>query len=56
LVWGEDDKITPPAVAREFASLLPNVKLVMLSQCGHAPMMEKAIEFNAVLEQYLSGL
>jgi pimeloyl-ACP methyl ester carboxylesterase len=53
LIWGEEDRITPPAVAREFESLLPNARLIMLPQCGHAPMMEKPAAFNAVLEQYL---
>jgi pimeloyl-ACP methyl ester carboxylesterase len=53
LIWGEDDKITPPHVALEFESLLPHSKLVMLPQCGHVPMMEKPAEFNAILEDYL---
>jgi pimeloyl-ACP methyl ester carboxylesterase len=55
LIWGEDDKITPPSVGREFESFLPNAKLVMLAQCGHAPMMERPDAFNNELEKYLSG-
>jgi pimeloyl-ACP methyl ester carboxylesterase len=55
LIWGKDDRITPPSVAKEFESLLPNTRLVMIPQCGHAPMMERPEEFNVVLEQYLSG-
>ena len=54
LIWGNDDHITPPDVAVEFNSLLPSSKLVMLNQCGHAPMMEKPDEFNAVLEPFIS--
>jgi pimeloyl-ACP methyl ester carboxylesterase len=54
LIWGKDDKITPPHVAREFKSLLPRANLVMLSQCGHVPMMEKPEEFNSILEKFLS--
>jgi pimeloyl-ACP methyl ester carboxylesterase len=53
LVWGHDDKITPPHVAQEFASLLPHTQLVMLTHCGHAPMMERPVEFNAALRDYL---
>jgi pimeloyl-ACP methyl ester carboxylesterase len=53
LIWGEDDKITPPGVALEFESLLPHAKLAMLSQCAHVPMMEKPAEFNAILDDYL---
>jgi len=56
LIWGEDDKITPPRVAREFETLLPHAQLVMLPQCGHAPMMEKPEEFNAILRPFLNPL
>jgi len=54
LIWGNEDKITPPSVAREFEQFLPNTTLVMLKQCGHAPMMEKPLEFNKVLAEWLS--
>lgn len=53
LIWGKDDHITPPAVARQFWESLPNAALVMLPQCGHAPMMEKPAAFNAALQEFL---
>lgn len=53
LIWGEDDRVTPPDVALHFKSLLPNVSLVMLSACGHAPMMERPAAFNSALELFL---
>lgn len=56
LIWGDDDKITPPHVAREFASLLPNTQLMMLARCGHAPMMERPEEFNAALQATLTPI
>src|SRR5579859_1024776 len=40
LIWGKNDKITPPEVAVEFNQLLPNSELNWIDQCGHAPMME----------------
>jgi pimeloyl-ACP methyl ester carboxylesterase len=55
LIWGIDDKITPPTVAEEFKRMLPNAKLIFLAECGHAPMMEKPIEFNKALGQFLKG-
>lgn len=54
LIWGEEDKIAPPAVAEEFYQLLPNATLKMLPACGHAPMMELPKEFNVLLEEYLA--
>jgi len=53
LIWGKEDRITPINVALEFESLLPGAKLVVLNDCGHAPMMEKPVEFNVVLQAYL---
>ncbi|WP_179414628.1 alpha/beta fold hydrolase [Mucilaginibacter sp. E4BP6] len=53
LIWGENDQITPAAVAKEFHHHLPNSKLVMLPECGHAPMMEKPQEFNAAIDAFL---
>jgi len=53
LIWGEDDKVTPPHVATEFETLLPHARRVMLSHCGHAPMMERPEAFNTVLQGFL---
>jgi 2-hydroxy-6-oxonona-2,4-dienedioate hydrolase len=54
LIWGKDDRITPPFVGEQFRSLLPNAELHLLDKCGHAPMMERPAEFNAILDQFLS--
>lgn len=54
LIWGIEDRITPKSVAEEFKLLLPNATLVYLSECGHAPMMEKPDEFNKALNEFLN--
>lgn len=56
LIWGKDDKITPPDVANEFHSLLPNSELNWVDHCGHAPMMEQPAEFNAYLRKFLDRI
>lgn len=56
LVWGNDDSITPPFVAREFNKLIPNSELHFIDKCGHAPMMEVPDEFNAILHKFLKKL
>jgi pimeloyl-ACP methyl ester carboxylesterase len=53
LIWGRNDKITPPEVADEFHQLLPDSELHWIDKCGHAPMMEHADEFNRVLKEFL---
>lgn len=56
LIWGNDDTITPPFVAREFNKLIPNSELYFIDKCGHAPMMEVPDEFNAILHKFLKKL
>lgn len=56
LIWGKDDKITPPFVAEEFNKLIKNSELVWMEQCGHAPMMEKPEEFNQILAKFLNKI
>ncbi|MBK6828800.1 MAG: alpha/beta fold hydrolase [Chitinophagaceae bacterium] len=56
LVWGNNDTITPPFVAKEFNKLIPNSELHFIDKCGHAPMMEVPAEFNAILHKFLKKL
>jgi pimeloyl-ACP methyl ester carboxylesterase len=53
LIWGLNDTITPPAVAHEFNSLLPNSQLRFIDHCCHAPMMEHPAKFNELLHAFL---
>ncbi len=54
LIWGNNDTITPPFVAKEFHRLIPNSELYFVDKCGHAPMMEVPEEFNRLLDAFLS--
>lgn len=54
LVWGKQDTVTPPFVGEKFNELIANSQLFFIDQCGHAPMMEKPEEFNAILEKFLA--
>ena len=56
LIWGKNDKITPPDVADEFKQLLPNAELHWIDKCGHAAMMEQPAEFNRLLRLFLEQL
>ncbi|MGA0828613.1 MAG: alpha/beta fold hydrolase [Flavobacteriaceae bacterium] len=53
IIWGRNDKVTPPEVAEEFHKLLPDSELFWVDRCGHAPMMEHPEEFNRLLEAWL---
>ena len=54
IIWGKQDSVTPPNVAEDFNSLLPNSDLSWIDKCGHAPMMEHPNEFNKIMEDWLS--
>lgn len=53
LIWGKQDTITPPHVAEEFHELIPQSELYWIDKCGHAAMMERPEEFNAILGDWL---
>jgi len=53
LIWGENDRITPPDVAARFHALLGRSALVLLPRCGHAPMLEQPEAFNGALRDWL---
>lgn len=53
IIWGKQDKVTPPNVANEFHELLPDSDLFWIDKCGHAAMMEHPDEFNSILEAWL---
>lgn len=53
IIWGRNDKVTPPNVAEEFDKLLPNSELFWIEKCGHAAMMEHPDQFNEILYHWL---
>jgi 2-hydroxy-6-oxonona-2,4-dienedioate hydrolase len=55
IIWGKNDTVTPPEVAKEFNSLLPDSDLYWIDKCGHAAMMEHPEEFNKILESWLKN-
>ena len=55
LVWGERDPLVPPTVAAVLRREIANSRLLMLSEAGHVPMLERPEEFNAALLAFLAG-
>ncbi len=53
LIWGKQDKVTPPFVGEKFHELIENSELHWIDLCGHAPMMEHPDQFNKILEDFL---
>ncbi|SDG68835.1 alpha/beta fold hydrolase [Psychroflexus sediminis] len=53
IIWGRQDQVTPPQVAKDFDNLLPDSELFWIDKCGHAAMMEHPDEFNDILYAWL---
>ena len=53
LIWGANDKVTPPHVAEEFHKLLPNSELNWIPKCGHAAMWEHPKPFSDIVLKWL---
>ena len=53
LIWGKQDAVTPPHVAKEFHSLFPKSDLFWIDKCGHSPMWEHPKEFLTILKKWL---
>jgi pimeloyl-ACP methyl ester carboxylesterase len=53
VVWGRNDRLLPVDHARILEAKLPSQRQVIFDACGHAPMIEKAGEFNKAVLQFL---
>jgi 2-hydroxy-6-oxonona-2,4-dienedioate hydrolase len=53
VVWGADDELIPLSDGRDYAAKIPNAKLAVVQNCGHAPSLEKPSEFIAAVEAFL---
>ena len=56
IIWGENDKITPPEVANEFHNLISSSQLFWVKKCGHAAMMEHPEIFNKIVIKWTRSL
>jgi 3-oxoadipate enol-lactonase len=52
---GEQDEATPPEMARELASLLPDARFVLLPGCAHVPQLQAPQQFLAAIADFIGG-
>ena len=45
LLWGDSDRIFPPATGRRMAAAMPHARLELMPRCGHVPPTERPIAF-----------
>jgi len=56
LLWGEQDRIVPPQLARKALEQLPRGELKILPACGHSPQLDCPEEFLAAVGEFLESV
>jgi pimeloyl-ACP methyl ester carboxylesterase len=56
VVAGEEDQATPVAANKFLADNIPGAKLVTVKDVGHFHQLEKPLEFNATLQEFVNRL
>ena len=52
---GEQDALTPPAVASDYATKIPNAQFVVIPQSGHLSNLEQPEAFLQIVRNFLSA-
>jgi pimeloyl-ACP methyl ester carboxylesterase len=55
LIWGLQDKITPPEVALHLHDLLKTSTVKFIDECGHLPMIENPATYIKHIVEFLKG-
>ena len=55
LLWGEKDRILPPASAQPFKALRGDIEMEIISGAGHLPQQEKPEETARLMTDFASG-
>jgi pimeloyl-ACP methyl ester carboxylesterase len=53
ILWGDDDKIIPPAYGPAFAKLIPGARLEVIKDSGHVPQIEQADQWVGEITQFI---
>ncbi len=56
VVWGDDDKIMPPANAALWRERLPDARVVTIEKCGHLPHVEHADAVARHVIDFIEGV
>lgn len=55
LIWGDGDKVFPPAYGEAYRGLIPGARLEIFGRCGHLPHVEQAEKFVATVAGFIAG-
>jgi pimeloyl-ACP methyl ester carboxylesterase len=55
LIWGDSDKVFPPAYGEAYRDLIPGARLEVFERCGHLPHVEQAERFVRSVAGFIEG-
>ena len=53
LIYGAEDKLTPPEIGRKMQKNIPGAELAIIDGAGHLVNIERGAEFNIILQDFL---
>ena len=53
VLCGTEDKITPPALSRDLAALIPGARLELIEGAGHIANLERSSAFDLIVDQFI---
>jgi pimeloyl-ACP methyl ester carboxylesterase len=56
VIWGDNDKIMPPAFAPLWRDRLPDARVVTIEKCGHLPHVEHAARVADIVRGFVEGV
>lgn len=56
VIVGEQDMLTPPSIAQEYAAPIPDARMVVIPQAGHLSNLEQPELFLAALRDFLQTI
>ncbi|QIL01838.1 alpha/beta fold hydrolase [Sphingomonas sinipercae] len=56
ILCGDDDKPTPPDLSRELGALISGSQLAMIAGAGHLTNLERPVEFNRLVGDFIASL
>jgi pimeloyl-ACP methyl ester carboxylesterase len=54
ILWGEEDRVLPPAYAAAYHQRIAGSRRIMLPRCGHLPHRERPAETAAAIMEFLA--
>lgn len=55
VVCGANDAITPPAISRDLAAMVPQAQLVVIADCGHLAPLEQPDAVTGAMRRWLAA-